>query len=62
MNDSNWTGRVPRTTQQAFGAYTSREVAPMPHSPSKWERMADRLFAVALGLILAAGLVSWLAR
>ena len=62
MTNSNWTGRTPRTAQKAFGTYTSREVEPMPSKPSKWERIADSLFAVALALICAAGLVSWLVR
>ena len=58
----NTTRRHPRTLQQAFGPYTSREVEPMPHKPSKAERIADALFAAALGLICAAGLVAWLVR
>lgn len=58
----NTTRRHPRTLNEAFGPYTSQHVEPMPSTPSKWERIADRLFAIALGLICAAGLVSWLAR
>lgn len=62
MSGSNWTGRTPRNVQAAFGCYTSREVEPMPHKPSKWECIADALFATALGLIGAAALVAWIVR
>lgn len=62
MNTSNWTGKTPRDLSSAFGPYTSQQVEPMPSKPSKLERIADRLFAIALGLICAAGLVSWLVR
>ena len=58
----NTTRRHPRTLNEAFGPYTSQHVEPMPSKPSKWERIADALFAVALALICAAGLVSWLVR
>lgn len=58
----NTTRRHPRTLQQAFGPYTSRELEPVPHKPSRAERIADALFAVALGLICAAGIVFWLVR
>lgn len=62
MNTSNTTRRHPRTLQQAFGPYTSRDVEPMHDEPTRGERIADVLFAVALGLICAAGLISWLVR
>ena len=62
MSNSNWTGRTPRTTQQTFGPYSSRDVAPMPHKPTRGERITDAMFAIALGLICAAGIVSWLVR
>ena len=58
----NTTRRRPRTLNEAFGPYASQHVEPMPSTPSKWERIADRLFAIALGCIAAAGLVSWLVR
>ena len=58
----NTTRRHPRTLNEAFGPYTSQHVEPMPSTPSKWERIADVLFATALGLICAAGIVSWLVR
>lgn len=61
MNSSNWTGKTPRTAQQAFGAYTSREVAPMPHKPSRFERIADAMFAITLGIVGCAILVTWVA-
>lgn len=62
MNGPNWTGRAPRNVQQAFGTYTSREVAPMPHKPTRGERIADAAFAVTAGLAIAAGALSWLMR
>jgi len=58
----NTTRRHPRTLNEAFGPYTSQHVEPMPSEPSKWERIADRLFAIALGCIGAAGLFTWLSR
>ena len=62
MTGSNWTGRTPRNVQQAFGTYTSREVAPMPHKASRGERVAGALFAVTLGIVGCAILVTWWAR
>lgn len=56
------TRRYPRTLQQAFGPYTSREVEPMRSKPSKWERAADALFAVACGTAAAAFLFHILSR
>ena len=61
MNGSNWTGRTPRNVQAAFGCYTSREVEPMPHKPSKAERIADAMFAIALGIVGCAILITWAA-
>lgn len=57
----NTTRRHPRTLNEAFGPYTSQHVEPMPSTPSKWERIADRLFAIALGLIGCAILITWAA-
>ena len=62
MNGANWTGRTPRTTQQAFGPYTSAYVEPMQHQPRRWERIADALFAVALGIVGCAVLITWWAQ
>lgn len=59
--NSNWTGRTPRNIQQAFGTYTSREVAPMPHMPSRAERIADAMFAITLVIVGCAILVTWAA-
>ena len=61
MNGSNWTGKTPRTAQEAFGTYTSHEVEPMPHKPSKAERIADAMFAIALGIVGCAILITWAA-
>ena len=59
MNGPNWTGRTPRNVQQAFGCYTSREIAPMPHKPTRGERIADALFAITLGIVGCAVLITW---
>lgn len=51
--------RYPRTLQEAFGPYTSREVHPMPAAPSRTERMLGAMMAVVIGVLLAAALVHW---
>ena len=62
MNTSNHTGRAHRSMQSAFGPYTSREVEPMPHKPTRFERIADAMFAITLGLVGCAILVTWWAK
>lgn len=60
--NSNWTGRTPRNTQQAFGPYSSREVAPMPHKSTRSEHIADAMFAVTLVIVGCAVFITWWAK
>ena len=47
MNNSNWTGRAPRTTQQAFGPYATLH---------RTQRRSDRhLWVAAVLLCVAVG-------
>ena len=62
MTGSNWTGRTPRNVQQSLGWCSSREIAPMPHKPTRGGRIADALFAITLGIVGCAILVTWWAR
>lgn len=62
MTGSNWTGRTARTLQQAFGPHEAGPVHQMPHKRSRFEKMADAVFAVTLGIVGAALLVHWICR
>jgi hypothetical protein len=58
MRNSSWTGRAPRTTQQAFGPYTSRHVYD-PRPTPRWHRWAYGVVCIAacvwIGVILVIG-------
>ncbi len=58
----NTTRRHPRTLNEAFGPYTSQHVEPMPSKTSRAERIADALFAITLGIVGCAILITWLAQ
>lgn len=56
------TRRYPRTVQEAFGPYTSRDVHPMPDTRgSRTERMAGVVLAVLIGIFGALLLIHELA-
>lgn len=57
MNTSNWTGRAPRTVQEAFGPYTDRHVYDTRNTP-RWHGMAW----AAVCLLAAAGIGAMLSR
>lgn len=61
MSTSNETGRAHRSMQSAFGPYTSSALLPIPHKPSRFERIADAMFAITLGIVGCAILVTWVA-
>jgi hypothetical protein len=58
----NTTRRHPRTLQEAFGPHVDSRLHPMPEQRPRSARIADIVFATALGVIGAALLVHWLAR
>jgi len=50
---STWTGRAPRTLQQAFGPYTSRGVLPMQEREQRrWDRVMLWILAAFVVLCL----------
>lgn len=54
--------RYPRTVQEAFGPYTSRDVCPMPDPRgSRTERVAGVVLAVLIGIFGALLLIHELA-
>ena len=52
MNNSNWTGRAPRTMEQAFGPY-ARATRKDRSSSHLW--IAAALLCVAVGYMLLVG-------
>lgn len=58
----NTTRRHPRTMQEAFGPYTDGKLQPLPSRRTTGQRVADVIFATALGVCGAALLVHFLAR
>lgn len=59
IRNSNWTGRIPRDLNGAFGPHTSNDVQPMRQAPTRAERIADVLLAVAIGVFLVLFLVHY---
>jgi hypothetical protein len=60
VNNSNWTGRVPRDLQEAFGPYTDRNVYDTTSHPA-WHRWAYGVACIAavvlVGYLLSKGVV-----
>ena len=56
--NSSWTGRAPRTVQQAFGPHTSREMqGPVPRA----DRVYGVLLATLIGIAGALLTIHWAA-
>ena len=55
---SNWTGRVPRTLNEAFGPYTSNQLEPMPEADSVTD-VALVLASVAAAALLGLSFYMW---
>lgn len=53
FNTSNWTGRVPRTTTEAFGLHHRRREYIQGHRPS----LRSQLLGFVLSALIVGGLV-----
>lgn len=62
MSRANQPGRFPRSLAEAFGPHTSHHIEPMRQAPSRAERVASVLLAVALGIFFALFLAHYAAK